>query len=119
MPKKSGTIGTSTHCAECVTKECIEHCCDPVKAIAILHRLPELNHLVLAYLIRFLQVFAAEENVAVTKMDSNNLAMVMAPNCLQCTSEEPQVIFENARKEMAYLRILIQNLDTNFMEGIV
>ncbi|XP_076306789.1 uncharacterized protein LOC143223138 isoform X5 [Tachypleus tridentatus] len=100
-------------------EECIEHCCDPVKAIAILHRLPELNRLVLAYLIRFLQVFAAEENVAVTKMDSNNLAMVMAPNCLRCTSEEPQVIFENARKEMAYLRILIQNLDTNFMEGIV
>ena len=64
------------------------------------------------------QVFAAPENANVTKMDANNLAMVMAPNCLRCESDDPKVIFENTRKEMAFIRTLIQNLDTSFMEGV-
>lgn len=65
------------------------------------------------------QVFAATENAAVTKMDVNNLAMVMAPNCLRCESDDPRVIFENTRKEMGFLRTLILNLDTSFMEGVI
>jgi hypothetical protein len=52
-------------------------------------------------------------------MDTNNLAMVMAPNCLRCESEDPKVMFENTRKEMAFMRILIQSLDTSFMEGVL
>ena len=59
------------------------------------------------------------ENALVTKMDINNLAMVMAPNCLRCESEEPKVIFENTRKEMAFMRTLIQSLDTSFMEAVI
>jgi len=51
-------------------------------------------------------------------MDASNLAMVMAPNCLRCMSEDPRIIFENARKEMAFIRTLIQSLDTSFMEGV-
>ena len=66
-----------------------------------------------------LQVFAAPENVSVTKMDINNLAMVMAPNCLRCESEDPRVIFENTRKEMQFMRTLITHMDTNFMEGVI
>ena len=65
-----------------------------------------------------LQIFARTEVVQVTKMDASNLAMVMAPNCLRCMSEDPRVIFENARKEMAFIRTLIQSLDTSFMEGV-
>lgn len=65
------------------------------------------------------QVFAAIENAAITKMDVNNLAMVMAPNCLRCESDDPRVIFENTRKEMGFIRTLIQSLDTSFMEGVV
>jgi hypothetical protein len=65
-----------------------------------------------------LQIFARTEVVQITKMDASNLAMVMAPNCLRCMSEDPRVIFENARKEMAFIRTLIQSLDTSFMEGI-
>ncbi len=65
------------------------------------------------------QVFAADENAHITKMDVNNLAMVMAPNCLRCESEDPRIIFENTRKEMAFIRTLIQSLDTSFMEGVI
>ncbi len=67
----------------------------------------------------YLQVFAKEENVAATKMDINNLAMVMAPNCLRCASENPQIIFENTRKEMSFVRTLIQHLDTSQLDGVI
>ncbi|XP_070199220.1 rho GTPase-activating protein 39-like isoform X2 [Littorina saxatilis] len=100
-------------------EECVENHNNPSVAISIVHRLPDINRLVLCYLIRFLQVFAAPENAVVTKMDVNNLAMVMAPNCLRCESQDPRIIFENTRKEMGFLRTLIQSLDTSFMEGIV
>ncbi|KAK3583268.1 hypothetical protein CHS0354_011155 [Potamilus streckersoni] len=98
--------------------DCIANFTDPEQAIEVVNRLPEINRLVLAYLIRFLQVFAAEENAKVTKMDVNNLAMVMAPNCLRCESDDPKTIFENTRKEMGFIRTLIQNLDTSFMQGV-
>ena len=65
------------------------------------------------------QVFAQPANVTITKMDVNNLAMVMAPNCLRCQSDDPRVIFENTRKEMSFIRVLIQRLDTSFMDGIL
>lgn len=66
----------------------------------------------------FLQVFARPEVVIRTKMDASNLAMVMAPNVLRCTSQDPRVILENARKEMAFVRTLIQSLDTAWVEGL-
>ncbi|KAG1670474.1 Rho GTPase-activating protein 39 [Nymphon striatum] len=99
--------------------ECMKCHSDPEAAIRIVHKLPDINKLVLSYLIRFLQVFSADENSSVTKMDSSNLAMVMAPNCLRCLSDDPRIIFENTRKEMSYIRTLIQNLDTSFMEGMI
>ncbi|XP_041944569.1 rho GTPase-activating protein 39 isoform X1 [Alosa sapidissima] len=100
-------------------KQCVSHCDDPVAAIGVVHSLPDLNRLVLCYFIHFLQVFAQPSNVSVTKMDVNNLAMVMAPNCLRCQSDDPRIIFENTRKEMSFLRMLIVHLDTTFIEGIV
>jgi len=55
--------------------------------------------------------------VSVTKMDENNLAMVWSPNCLRCPSTDPLVVFENARREMSFLRVLIQNLDTSEIDA--
>lgn len=98
--------------------ECVTHHDDPEIALAIVQRLPNLNKLVLCYLVRFLQIFSRAEVVQVTKMDASNLAMVMAPNCLRCMSQDPRVIFDNARKEMSFMRTLIQSLDTSFMEGV-
>ncbi|NXX99707.1 RHG39 protein, partial [Centropus bengalensis] len=100
-------------------EQCITHYENPEAAIAVVHSLPRINKMVLCYLIRFLQVFVQPANVAVTKMDVNNLAMVMAPNCLRCQSDDPRIIFENTRKEMSFIRVLIQHLDTSFMEGVL
>ncbi|XP_078208913.1 rho GTPase-activating protein 39 isoform X3 [Callithrix jacchus] len=100
-------------------EQCIAHYDSPEAAVAVVHALPRINRMVLCYLIRFLQVFVQPANVAVTKMDVSNLAMVMAPNCLRCQSDDPRIIFENTRKEMSFLRVLIQHLDTSFMEGVL
>ncbi|KAM9307627.1 rho GTPase-activating protein 39 [Gastrophryne carolinensis] len=100
-------------------EQCITHYENPEAAIAVVHSLPKLNKMVLCYLIRFLQVFVQPANVAITKMDISNLAMVMAPNCLRCQSDDPRIIFENTRKEMSFIRVLIQHLDTGFMEAIL
>ncbi|CAB1335984.1 unnamed protein product, partial [Coregonus sp. 'balchen'] len=80
-------------------KQCISNYEDPEAAIRV--------------------VFAQPVNVSKTKMDVNNLAMVMAPNCLRCKSDDPRVIFENTRKEMSFLRTLIVHLDTSFVKGII
>ncbi|KFR06724.1 Rho GTPase-activating protein 39, partial [Nipponia nippon] len=100
-------------------KECISNYENPNAAVAVVQLLPELNRLVLCYLIHFLQIFAQPSNVGRTKMDVNNLAMVMAPNCLRCQSDDPRIIFENTRKEMSFLRMLIVHLDTSFIKGLV
>ncbi|XP_041952760.1 rho GTPase-activating protein 39 isoform X2 [Alosa sapidissima] len=100
-------------------KQCITNYEDPEAAISVVQSLPELSRLVLCYFINFLQVFAQPVNVSKTKMDVNNLAMVMAPNCLRCQSDDPRIIFENTRKEMSFLRVLIVHLDTSFIKGII
>lgn len=99
--------------------ECVENYNDCELAIDVINKLPEINRLCISYLIRFLQVFAQPHHSQKTKMDASNLAMVMAPNCLRCQSDDPRIIFENTRKEMSYIRTLIQNYETDFMEGIM
>ncbi|XP_021713386.1 hornerin isoform X2 [Aedes aegypti] len=98
---------------DCVATE------DPVEAAAIVEKLPKINRLVLTYLVHFLQQFALPDVVASTKMDSSNLAMVFAPNLLRCQSQDPKVILENARKEMAFMRTLIQHMDTSSVAYLV
>ena len=65
-----------------------------------------------------LQIFSLPHMCVITKMDVNNLAMVWAPNCLRCPSDDPKEIFENTRKEMTFMRTLIRHLDATFMEGV-
>ncbi|KAM4030270.1 rho GTPase-activating protein 39-like isoform 2-T2 [Anomaloglossus baeobatrachus] len=100
-------------------KQCISNYENPDAAVSVVQQLPELNRLVLCYLIHFLQIFSQPSNVGTTKMDVNNLAMVMAPNCLRCQSDDPRIIFENTRKEMSFLRMLIVHLDTSYVRGLL
>ena len=89
------------------------------KFFQMVQRLPDLNHLVLTYLIHFLQLFSRPEAATVTKMDAANLATVFAPNCLRCPSSDPSTILENTRKEMAFVKNLILHFDTSSMEGVL
>ncbi|XP_014668112.1 PREDICTED: rho GTPase-activating protein 39-like [Priapulus caudatus] len=99
--------------------DCIKNCNDAECAIRIVNSLPEINRQVLCYLLRFLQVFASREHVVYTKMDVNNLAMVMAPNCLRCMSDDPRVILDNTTKQMSFVKTLITSLDTSSLEVIL
>lgn len=88
-------------------------------AVAVVGRLPEMHNIVLRYLISFLQLFSRQEVSAVTKMDASNLSMVFAPNFLRCPSSDPLIIMENTRKEMAFVKTLILNLDVENMRGVL
>lgn len=99
--------------------ECVVEPMTGAKASAIVGRLPQINRYVLCYLVRFLQTFSKPDIVQITKMDAANLAMVFAPNCLRCTATDPRIIFENARKEMAFMRCLIQELSTECVKDMV
>jgi hypothetical protein len=59
------------------------------------------------------QLMASPENQVHTKMTQDNLAMVWAPNLLRCVSEDPMVIFNNTRREMYFMRNLINHLNTS------
>ncbi|XP_065670803.1 rho GTPase-activating protein 39 isoform X2 [Hydra vulgaris] len=99
--------------------QCIHNCDNTEVCLNIVNSLPALNKLVFSYLIRLLQAFMIPTNVQYSKMDENNLAMVWAPNCLRCPSNDPREIFDCTRKEMAFLRTVMKALDTSFLEGVV
>ncbi|XP_028399778.1 rho GTPase-activating protein 39-like [Dendronephthya gigantea] len=103
---------------ESVYERCITNCDDETISSGIVASLPTINRLVLCFIIRFLQIFCKAEVISITKMDVNNLAMVWAPNFLRCPSNDPKVIFENTRKEMTFVRTLLNTFDTTFMEGV-
>ena len=92
---------------------------EKINADEVMQRMPEANKDVLLFLIRYLQMFSRPDISSVTKMDASNLGTVFAPNFLRCTSKDPMVIMENTRKEMAFIKSLILNLDTSSMEGVV
>ena len=48
-------------------------------------------------------------------MGVDNIAMVWAPNFLRCPSDDHVLIFENTRKEMAFVRLLLTYLNS---EGV-
>lgn len=99
--------------------ECVAEPMTTRRACDLVLRLPTLHRLVLCYLVRFLQTFNKPEVVQHTKMDASNLAMVFAPNCLKCTASDPRTMFDNARKEMAFMRCLIQALDTECVRDMI
>ena len=49
----------------------------------------------------------------VTRMDSSNLAMVMAPNLFRPLSDDPRILLDNSRREINFLSNLIENCDTD------
>uniref|UniRef100_A0A915B3E1 Rho GTPase-activating protein 39 n=1 Tax=Parascaris univalens TaxID=6257 RepID=A0A915B3E1_PARUN len=97
---------------------CLAVCDQPEEACRLIELLPSVNRLVIAKLLHLLQLLAEEETVKYTKMDVCNLAMVMAPNMLRCGSDDPRVMFDNARREMTFIKTLILNYDTTFVRSI-
>lgn len=77
--------------------ECIMNSQDPETCVRIVTRLPTINRRVVLFVISFLQLFLEERTQTVTKMTPANLALVMAPNLLRCSSDSIAVVFTNAQ----------------------
>jgi hypothetical protein len=92
-------------------EECITNCDHRHNAVSLVESLPDLNKQVLYFLLRFLKNFITAESTNHTKMGLENIAMVWAPNFLRCPSDDHTLIFQNTRKEMAFLRLLLKHLD--------
>lgn len=93
-------------------QECIDNCENEANALSLVASLPDLNKSLLMYLVRFLKQFVSADNIEKTKMGVENIAMVWAPNFLRCPSDDHTLIFQNTRREMTYLRVLLNALDT-------
>jgi Rho GTPase-activating protein 39 len=77
--------------------DCIAFANDAEACCAAVERLPTANRRVVLFVISFLQLFLDERVLAVTKMTSANLALVMAPNLLRCGSDSMAIVFNNAQ----------------------
>ncbi|KAL5267976.1 hypothetical protein ACHWQZ_G004877 [Mnemiopsis leidyi] len=100
-------------------QKCLDNCENASYCSTIVSELPDINRLVVTFVIKFLQGFLAEETIKKTKMTADNLAMVFAPNLLRCPSTDLQVAMDNSKWEMTFVRTLINNLDTSYMDGVV
>eukprot|EP00116_Pleurobrachia_bachei_P009732 sb/3469994/ len=107
---------------------CLRSCENPNYCATIINdQLPNINRLVVTYVIRFLQTlaplspqsFLTEERKTATRMNADNLAMVFAPNLLRYSGTDLKVVMDNAESEMKFVRTLINNLDTSYMDGVV
>ncbi|CBY32965.1 unnamed protein product [Oikopleura dioica] len=96
-----------------LTEEILNTSENKEESIKIISKLSDLTKTCLMHLIRFLQVFAKEEVSQKTRMDSANLAMVMAPNLFRPMSDDPRLLLDNSRKEINFLRNLIEGMDTS------
>lgn len=90
--------------------ECIQHSRDHLACIRIVERLPTINRRVVLFVISFLQLFLEERTQSITKMTPANLALVMAPNLLRCSSDAMSVVFTNAQYEQIFVYNLLLHL---------
>lgn len=77
--------------------DCITAAPDVSSCVALVRRLPTINRRVIVFIVSFLQLFLEEKVLANTKMTAANMALVMAPNLLRCSSESMTVVFTNAQ----------------------
>jgi len=77
--------------------DCITAAPDPPACITLMRKLPTINRRVVLFVVSFLQLFLEEKVLANTKMTAANMALVMAPNLLRCSSESMTVVFTNSQ----------------------
>lgn len=77
--------------------ECLASAKDPDQVVDIVRRLPTINRRVVLFVISLLQLFLQDNIQTVTKMNSVNLALVMAPNLLRCDSDSMSTVFTNTQ----------------------
>ncbi|KAH9940532.1 uncharacterized protein BXZ73DRAFT_42852 [Epithele typhae] len=90
--------------------ECITSAHDPQACVQIVRRLPTMNRRVVLFVVSFMQLFLEDKIQAATKMTSQNLSLVMAPNLLRCNSDSMVVVFTNSQYEQQFVHNLLVHL---------
>ncbi|KAI6121339.1 hypothetical protein F5141DRAFT_1186599 [Pisolithus sp. B1] len=93
--------------------DCINAAPDPPACVTIVQKLPSINRRVVLFVVSFLQLFLEEKVLASTKMTAANMALVLAPNLLRCSSESMTVVFTNAQFEQMFVYNLLMHLKCN------
>lgn len=93
--------------------DCITAAPDPPACITLMRKLPTINRRVVLFVVSFLQLFLEEKVLANTKMTAANMALVMAPNLLRCSSESMTVVFTNSQFEQMFVYNLLMHLRCN------
>ncbi|KAF2071641.1 hypothetical protein CYY_007049 [Polysphondylium violaceum] len=76
----------------------------------IIDSLPLLNQKIISYIVTILQEAILPENVEVSKMNSDNLAMVFSPCFLRSPYTDPNILLGNIFKEKEFVKCLIDTL---------
>ncbi|KAF8633637.1 hypothetical protein AX15_001324 [Amanita polypyramis BW_CC] len=93
--------------------DCITMSEDADACVKIIQRLPTINRRVVLFVVSFLQIFLEDKVQPITKMTPANLALVMAPNLLRCSSESTSIVFTNAQFEQLFVYNLLLHLKCN------
>eukprot|EP01111_Echinosteliopsis_oligospora_P019253 TRINITY_DN9215_c0_g1_i1.p1 TRINITY_DN9215_c0_g1~~TRINITY_DN9215_c0_g1_i1.p1 ORF type:complete len:735 (-),score=189.41 TRINITY_DN9215_c0_g1_i1:45-2249(-) len=78
--------------------------------LELVNSLPENHRNTLRFVVKFLQHLSANEIVAHTKMNAENLAMVFAPCLLRSPSNDPTAFLENSTREKLFVLAVIEYL---------
>eukprot|EP01128_Nolandella_sp_AFSM9_P004532 TRINITY_DN2046_c0_g1_i1.p1 TRINITY_DN2046_c0_g1~~TRINITY_DN2046_c0_g1_i1.p1 ORF type:complete len:994 (+),score=247.42 TRINITY_DN2046_c0_g1_i1:36-2984(+) len=84
---------------------------DGTASCAIVYALDPLTQKIIKFLIQFIRKLAKPQNIQVTKMTVNNLAMVFAPNLLRCPLDDPAFLLSTQRDQQVFMRHLINSLE--------
>jgi len=93
-----------------IYNQCIQSSTSVPLSVSIAKQLPPAYFRVLHYLIKYLQMVCAPENVEKNRMTQHNVAMVFAPCILSCPSDNPNVIYTNQKHELEFVKNLIRGL---------
>ncbi|KAF8309423.1 hypothetical protein DL93DRAFT_2085697 [Clavulina sp. PMI_390] len=95
---------------EAMYNECLAVSAEPDKVIDVVRRLPTINRRVLLFVISLMQLFLHDNIIAVTKMTSPAMALVISPALLRCTSDHFSTVFTNAQHEHTFVHNLLVHL---------
>lgn len=88
-----------------ISDSCVKAAHQQQECVNMVSGIPSVNREVIKFLAEFLHRMAQEENVVVTKMGVDNLAMVFAPAFLR--SHDPQTMLLNTYNEGSFVQNLI------------
>jgi len=81
------------------------------EAVVCFDSFPQLNKKILIITLQFFKELLQEENVAKTRMDVENIAIVFTPSFMRCSTVPATSLLDNVNKERNFIQFLIERCD--------